>query len=42
MSKVIKAAFIMYPTGGGGGGGQKILGGVLKFLEQKRGDMKIV
>ena len=27
-----KAAFIMYPTGG-----QRILGGALKFLEQKRG-----
>ena len=23
-------------------GGQRILGGVLKFLEQKRGDIKIV
>ena len=31
------AAFIMYPTGGGGGGGQRILGGDLKFLEQKKG-----
>ena len=31
-----KAAFIMYPTGGGGGG-QRILGGDLKFLEQKKG-----
>ena len=29
-----KAAFIMYPTGGGG---QRILGGDLKFLEQKKG-----
>ena len=28
-----KAAFIMYPTGGG----QRILGGDLKFLEQKKG-----
>ena len=27
----------MYPTGGGGGGGQRILGGDLKFLEQKKG-----
>ena len=27
----------MYPTGGGGGGGQRILGGVPKFLEQKKG-----
>ena len=26
----------MYPTGGGGGG-QRILGGDLKFLEQKKG-----
>ena len=32
-----RAAFIMYPTGGGGGGGQRILGGDLKFLEQKKG-----
>ena len=31
---LIKAAFIMYPTGGGG---QRILGGDLKFLEQKKG-----
>ena len=30
---ISKAAFIMYPTGGG----QRILGGDLKFLEQKKG-----
>ena len=34
----------MYPTGGGGGGGGGVedFRGGLKFLEQKRGDMKIV
>ena len=32
-TKLNKAAFIMYPTGGG----QRILGGNLKFLEQKKG-----
>ena len=29
--------YVSYRGGGGGGGGQRILGGDLKFLEQKKG-----